>query len=76
MLATHETLEGVGSAMEREAWVTVLMEGTKSFVAVHPEPEPFGYGLDGEGSEFLNVESMHKGCKGLQVSGFRFQVSK
>ena len=47
MLATYETLEGVGSAMEREAWVTVLMEGTKSFVAVHPEPEPFGYGLNG-----------------------------
>ena len=47
MLATHETLEGVGSAMEREAWVTVLMEGTKCIVAVHPEPEPCGYGLDG-----------------------------
>ena len=53
------------------------MEWAEALVAAHLEPQPLSHSLDGEGSEFLNVESVHKGSKGykFQVSGFKLQSS-
>ena len=37
------------------------MKWAEALVAAHLEPQPLSHSLDGEGSEVLNVESVHKG---------------
>lgn len=43
-----EAFEAVAADGEGERGVAVVVEGTEGFVPLHPEPEPFGYGLDGK----------------------------
>lgn len=70
MAVAHEALVGVAASAERQAGVAVRVEWAKALVTANLEPQPLSHSLDWEGSEFLNVESIHK------VSSFRrFQVS-
>ena len=45
---TDEAFEAVAADGEGERGVAVVVEGTEGFVPLNPEPEPFGYGLDGK----------------------------
>ena len=70
MAVAHEALVGVAAGAELQAGVAVRVKWAKALVTANLEPQPLSHSLDWEGSEFLNVESIHK------VSSFRrFQVS-
>ena len=56
---TYVTLEGVFRYVEREAWVTVLVEGTQALMLLDCESESLSDSLNGEFAELLNVGSIH-----------------
>ena len=76
MFATYKA--AVAVILERKTWVPIFVEWAEALVSLYFQPETESHSLDGEGSEFLNVESMHKVSSFMfQVSGFKgFQVSK
>lgn len=57
MFATYKA--AVAVILERKTWVPIFVEWAEALVSLYFHPETESHSLDGEGSEFEDILSVH-----------------